>query len=303
MFDSQNLESLIVQLNRAIGDQDKVVQYINGFKKLHIKILLPDINSSMYDFTISRDGLRWGLGAIKFVSKHFAETIINNRIANGPFKDISDFDKRIDLGYFDPLEISAIIMAGAFDTLHNNRRDLLDAIQSKSLFKDIPSIKYYGNNPKYNDHDILYLEKKLFGLYISGHPLDHYKDLINSTKIKTTKSLSNCRENFFIIGIPRFYKLLFSTRTKRFKKAEGVLEDLYGVVPFIISSQTMNIYFENYENNSSWDKIMVAKANIMKVNDKSPNNINNTSMLNITEFYSIEDAAIILNHQYKKKCC
>ena len=64
----------------------------------------------------------------------------------------------------------------------------------------------------------------------------------------------------------------------------------------------MNIYFENYENNSSWDKIMVAKANIMKVNDKSPNNINNTSMLNITEFYSIEDAAIILNH-YKKKCC
>jgi len=302
MSDSQNIESLLVQLNRAIGDQDKVLQYINGLKKLHVQILLPEINSSMYDFTITSDGLRWGLGAIKFVSKHFAETIINNRNANGPFKNISDFEKRIDLGCFDPLEIGAIIMAGTFESLYNNRRNLLDAIQGRSLFKEIQSIKYYSNNPKYTDHDTLYLEKKFFGVYISGHPLNHYKDFICSTKTKTTKSLSNSKKSFFIVGIPRFYKLIFATCTNRFRKAEGVLEDLYGFVPFRISTQTMNTYFENYENNSSWDKVMVAKANIMKAYDKSANNINNTSMLNITEFYSIEDAAIVLNH-YKKNCC
>lgn len=191
---------------------DKIVQYIIEGKRIGIDILPPDINESGEDFTIIYDNgkgkIRFGLGAVKGVGGAALEAILKPR-EEGPYRDIFNFCERVDLHKVNRGVIESLIKSGAFDSTlpeGTNRGELLAILDNAieygkgrqkerssgqfCLFPILPEsdklkgnyIEYkveYPKGEKWSFKQILNAEKETIGIYLSGHPLDRYKNFIN----------------------------------------------------------------------------------------------------------------------------
>ncbi len=190
------VEFMAALMTSVIDNSSKVSEYILTCRQMGISILAPDINESEGVFSVSEDGIRYGLSAIKSVGRPVIESVLNER-KNGPFCDLSDFVERMSGKDINKRTIENLIKAGAFDSFPANRRQMImvyaqimDQIAQKrktelegqmSLFdfvseeeKDaykiqMPDVKEYGKE------DLLAFEKEVLGFYISGHPLEEYE--------------------------------------------------------------------------------------------------------------------------------
>ena len=188
---------------------DKVTFFMEECRNLGIKVLGPHINESYKDFAVNKEGkIRFGLGAIKGSGEAAVESIIEERKANGPFRDIFDFAERVNLRQVNKKTFECLAMSGAFDCFEDHhRRQYLHASEGdQTLIEKV--IKYAnkmqmeaesaqaslfgGSNgmdtPKpsitpiepFGDIEKLNIEKEVVGLYISGHPLDKFQFEIDS---------------------------------------------------------------------------------------------------------------------------
>ncbi len=195
-------EFMTATLNNRITNIDKLTHYIAYAKSEGIKVLPPDINLSDVYFNTDGKSIRFGLSALKNVGIGVMEELIEERKANGPFKDLSDYCSRVSTQALNKRCIESLIKAGAFDCFNmprsvmmaifpiivdrtvERRKQAMDGqmnlfgeiIEDQKLIEDneIPKINEYINTVK-----LLY-EKEISGTYLSGHPLDSYIDIVKN---------------------------------------------------------------------------------------------------------------------------
>ena len=199
-------------LNSVYGNPGKIAGYIQFCRGQGIAILPPDVNHSGWKFTVQRQpdgtlGILFGLGAVKSVGQGAVNAIMEER-GKGPYKDIFDFCRRIDTGECNKRVVESLIRAGAFDATGALRPQMLAVYESAmdaninqrkanvdgqlSLFDmafgEAPVIeetRELPNLPDFPTRQRLAMEKEIAGVYITGHPLDDYRDVLGTLDFST----------------------------------------------------------------------------------------------------------------------
>ena len=193
-------------LSSDMDHTDNVVSFIHECRQLDLTILPPDVNRSEYKFAVAdAETIRYGLGAIKGVGLAAIEGLIAERTANGPFKDLEDLCRRVDLQKANKRVLEAMIRAGALDTLGLNRAtlmarlpDALAAAQQQTRAYEAGQNDMFGiasaavmeksassdiNLPDWDEAERLRGENETLGLYLTGHPINRYvkelKDVVS----------------------------------------------------------------------------------------------------------------------------
>ena len=272
-------EFMAATLNSFLGNLDKIPDYIDECRKLNIEILKPDINKSYTRFAVDDQKIRFGLGSIKNVGNAAVDEIVKERKENGEFKSFTDFCERIKDLSVNKKCVESLIKSGAFDNFKQTRSTLmasfetiLDTISDSgkksfdgqvSMFdvggdskQDLNEIKYsFTVLPEYTEKELLFMEKEMLGIYISGHPLEKIKDQIEmQTNINTFK-MRKINSDIEETGISEYqdnqsvkYAGIITSVKKKYTKTNKLMafvtvEDLYG--------PTEIICFENCYQNCS----------------------------------------------------
>ncbi len=195
-------EYMAALITSIISSTDKVAEYIETCKRMEISILPPDINEGEGSFTVTKEGIRYGLSAIKGLGGNVTEAIVANRAERGVYKSLYDLVERLAGGVLNKRGMEALIKSGALDSLSGTRREkmavyekIMDSVAHEkhgrmagqlSLFDIAPKESLSSLEipmPKLGEFDkesLLAAEKEMIGIYISGHPLENYKDIVDS---------------------------------------------------------------------------------------------------------------------------
>ncbi|MDP3009166.1 MAG: DNA polymerase III subunit alpha [Methylococcales bacterium] len=202
-------EFMAAVLSSDMDNTDKVVILIEECQRMKLTILPPTINYSKYKFTVDKLGrIVYGLGAVKGVGEAAIEEMIVERNANGNFSGLYDLCKRVDLRKFNKRVLEALIRAGAFDVFDDNRaahlaelptalkiaeqhgkmaatgqNDLFGLAVSDDADVDVSQTYTTAVTP-WSAKDRLDAEKTVLGLYLTGHPIDHYASELKDLGIK-----------------------------------------------------------------------------------------------------------------------
>ena len=188
-------------LTSVLDNSAKVSEYIAECKELGIRLLPPDVNESDANFTVSGNDLRFGLVAIKGIGWNAIEGLVAERERNGPFQSFEDFCKRTAGRDLNRRAVENLIRAGAFDSMGYKRKALiqvyvlvLDAVAQAErdnisgqmdLFGDLdesqdaaPVSISIPDVTEFTRQEIMAMEKEVTGLYLTGHPMDEYRDAV-----------------------------------------------------------------------------------------------------------------------------
>ncbi|MCI6935237.1 MAG: DNA polymerase III subunit alpha [Clostridiales bacterium] len=197
-------------MTSVLDSATKIAGYIAECKELGIPVLPPDLNHSEDHFTVEGDAIRFGLGAVKNVGIGLIRTMVKKRQEGGPFQSLEDFIERMGEGELNKRAVENFIKCGAADCFGNHRSELLavydsmmDAIaasRKKNLEGQLGLFGMLEENdaaakipiPKLNEMkkaDLLALEKETMGIYISGHPMDDYREILKHTHVVRIGSL------------------------------------------------------------------------------------------------------------------
>lgn len=214
-------EFMAAVMTSVVENTDKLSEYVEECKSHGIKILRPDINKSMQGFVTENDGIRYGLLAIKNLGLGVINSIISDRNCNGKFSDIQDFCNRMAKENINRTAVENLIKSGAFDGLGANRRQMVNNFEylmesagetirnnlegQMGLFsvgdKETGSEFKFKTEEEFRYADLLCFEKYATGMYISGHPTDPYKLILELMRVPTAKEVSKklkekkCRNN------------------------------------------------------------------------------------------------------------
>ncbi|NEM90022.1 DNA polymerase III subunit alpha [Galbitalea soli] len=177
----------------SVGDsKDKLGMYLNECRRMGIKVLAPDVNESFADFTAVGGDIRFGLGAVRNVGFNVVEGIRLAREEKGRFETFHDFLAKVPIPVANKRTVESLIKAGAFDSLGNTRRALLeiheDAVEGAvavkrneangqvgfdfdSLWDEPQAESKVPDRPEWSKRDKLAFEREMLGLYVSDHPL------------------------------------------------------------------------------------------------------------------------------------
>ena len=193
-------EFMAANLTSEMGNSKRIVVLTEECRKMEIQILPPDVNESFADFVVVDDAIRFGLGAIKNVGLGAIESIVKARKEDGQFFDIFDLCKRIDQRLVNRRVIESLILAGAMDSLGAHRAQLLTVLdtavaygQEAQIERESGQTSIFGDDqekesliPKlpekeeWTESELLSNEKRVLGLYVSGHPLSRFEDEVRT---------------------------------------------------------------------------------------------------------------------------
>ena len=201
-------EFMAALITSVLDRTDKVSEYIAHCRRLGISILPPDINEGYSQFSVSDNAIRYGLSALKSVGRPVIDAIVEERQLHGKFKDLKDFISRLSNKEVNKRTIESFIKSGALDSFPANRRQmmmvyvqLIDQVnqEKKSAMTGQMSLLdflgeeekkdfdvKYPNVPEYDKEELLAYEKEVLGIYVSGHPLEDYQELMDSNISATT---------------------------------------------------------------------------------------------------------------------
>lgn len=207
-------------MSRALSNITEITKFMDESKRMGINTLGPDINESLMKFSVNHRGdIRFGLGAIKGVGSQAVENILKEREVNGQFSDIYNVMERINLTTCNRKTLENLAIAGAFDSFGIAREQFVEIDESGGDFLD--ALIRYGTQYKidqsqaqnslfgeeaaaiitkplpapvsqpWTNLERLNKERDLIGIYISGHPLDKYKIILNKVCTTTVADLDN----------------------------------------------------------------------------------------------------------------
>jgi DNA polymerase-3 subunit alpha len=240
-------EFMAAVLSRNINDIKKITQFMSEARRMGLKVMGPDINESRIKFTVIKgDIIRFGLGAIKGLGEAAASKILEEREKNGHYKDIFDFVERVDLQSVNKKSLEALAGSGAFDCFKGIKRGQYFIEDTKGS-NFIESLIRYGHRvqtdkqtsqqslfgsgenmqfsrpaiPVGEDWPLLYTldkEKELIGIYLTAHPLDHYKLEMDRFCTHTLSDLEDLKPlegtEIFITGLVRSHTSGFTKNNK-----------------------------------------------------------------------------------------
>ncbi|MFR3226289.1 MAG: DNA polymerase III subunit alpha, partial [Blautia massiliensis (ex Durand et al. 2017)] len=205
-------EFMAALLTSVLDNTSKVIEYTTECQRLGIKVLQPDINVSRGGFTADGDCIRFGLNAVKSVGRNLIEAVVRER-EDRPYRGLYDFCKRLYGNELNRRALENLVKCGAFDALEPSRRGMLECVEGilKSVETDMrrnlegqmdlfgmmsggagePAVNDYkvSNIPEYPASELLKMEKEVSGLYLSGHPLDAYREQIAQISTCTVAQL------------------------------------------------------------------------------------------------------------------
>ncbi|MGD9524162.1 MAG: DNA polymerase III subunit alpha [Gemmatimonadales bacterium] len=247
-------EFMAALLSSEIGSTDKVVQYINEARELGLEVLAPDVHESGFKFTVTGDTrIRFGLGAVRNVGAGAIESIIAAR-ADGPFVDLFDFVRRIDVRLCNKRVIESLVAAGACDSLGGHRAQLVAALDvalgeaalaqeeaaagQASLFGEpgeaTPVTPSLPDVDPWREADRLAREKEILGFFISGHPLEAFRAAVELFGTRTTATLGEWSEHgVAVAAVITAVKRQISRKTGK-EYARVTLEDFHGTAEAIV---------------------------------------------------------------------
>lgn len=259
-------ELMAATLTSVLDSSTKVSGYIEECSRIGIKVLSPNINHSYEGFTVNNNSIRFGLLAIKNLGRGFIKTIVDNRNQCGKYTSFFSFCKRVYSKEFNKRAVESLIKCGACDGLDMNRRQMmymlplivaeLDADKNRNIVGQIgffdEGSQFSGMNEmsapdleEFPYNELLKYEKEITGLYISGHPMDEYKDLsekiradriidiLESDGLMSSKYKDNSRVSVFGIISKVEKKITKNNSTMCFV----VLEDLTATIECIVFSK------------------------------------------------------------------
>jgi DNA polymerase III subunit alpha len=253
-------EFMAALLSSEIGNTDKVVQYINEARELGLEVLPPDVNESGFKFTVVGERrIRFGLGAVRNVGWGAIESIIAGR-QDAPFTTLAELVERIDLRLCNKRVLESLIVAGACDGLGGHRKQLTEALDGvlaeaqllqaereagqASLFGDGRADGRTGGRagaarelpdiPAWSEAERLAREKEVLGFFISGHPLERFRNEVELFGARTTATLGEWSEHqAAVAAVVTGVKRQISKKTGK-EYARLVLEDFHGTAEAIV---------------------------------------------------------------------
>ena len=217
-------EYMAALLTSVLDNSDKVSAYINECKDCGIALLPPDINRSEDRFTVEDGGIRFGLVAIKNIGRGFIRAVMREREMNGPFESMHDFCSRMVGSDMNKRAVENLIRSGAFDSTGARRSQLIRVYESvmdsvaaqqrQNLEGQLDFFSMAGGNdrgmsyvksdalpdvPEYTPQELMMMEKETTGLYLSGHPMDHYRGAVRQLR---APSIASILEDFAQEGGP-----------------------------------------------------------------------------------------------------
>ena len=316
------VEFMAAMLNSFLGNLDKIPAYTEECKRLNIQILKPDINKSYTKFTVDGDKIRFGLGSVKNVGTSAVDEIVAERDRNGQFKDFTDFCERIQETNVNKKCIESLIKAGAFDEFNETRRTLMESFESildtitssnkkelegqVNMFdlggSDSKEMKYtFKEFPEYSRKELLFMEKEMLGLYISGHPLDNIRHQIemqtniNSFQMRQMENTDEIGEEIrqeIKDGQMVKYAGIITKIKKKYTKNNKLMafltvEDLYGPTEIILFESA----YQNCANVLMEDNIVLVNGRLSVREDEETKIVANQ----ITEFATKKKSIFILD--------
>ncbi len=204
------IEFLTASLNLEIDDTDKINIFQQEAKSFGIKILPPDINLSKSYFTIENGAIRYGLGGLKSIGVQAMEQLCLEREEKGEFTDILDFASKVNPKILHRRSLETLIKAGAFDSIHPNRHQLLVSVDLLSNYNNIllrekssNQLSLFGakakeqyrpalpNVAEWSKKEKTLYEFEAIGFYLSSHPLDQFQDIMTDSSIVNSEYLKN----------------------------------------------------------------------------------------------------------------
>ena len=261
-------------MTSVLDSAAKVSGYIAECKELGIPVLPPDINHSDDHFTVEGNAIRFGLGAVKNVGHGLIRSMVAKREEGGPFKSLEDFIQRMGEGELNKRALENFIKCGAMDCFGYHRSELLavydsmmDSISASrkknldgqiglfSLLEDdaaaeipIPRLKEMSRA------DLLSMEKETTGIYISGHPMDDYRQYLRNTHVVHIGDLMDEEKSFqddqivSVAGIVQAVKM--KTTRNNSMMAYVTVEDDTASIELLAFSNVLNQYGGYLRENS-----------------------------------------------------
>jgi len=256
-------------LSTELSNTDKVTIYINDAKNYDVQVLAPDVNESLWLFNVIGNNIRFGMGAIKNVGEAAVDELVREREENGPFKGFIDFCTRVSLKSVNSRVVESLIKVGAFDECEENlnRKTMLENSElvityakKMQLEKELGQVSLFdmggssdddgSNDPMkmldiqmtndFDDREKLSYESQLMGIYVSGHPLDRYSDIMGklaSMDIAQVHDISGGDKREMVLA-----GLITERRDILTKKGDKMcfaqLEDLSGKIECIVFPKT-----------------------------------------------------------------
>ena len=276
-------EFMAALMTSVMDNTTKVSEYILACRNMGIPILPPDINEGYSGFSVSGNGIRYGLSAIKSVGRAVVDVIIAERESGGLFKNLDDFVSRMSNKEVNKRTLESFIKSGALDTLPGTRKQKLivsgDLLESKSKekktvmegqlsFFDIATEEEkdnfqitFPNVGEYDKQTLLAFEKETIGIYVSGHPMEEYRELWEKNVTARTsdfvvdevgKTIVEDNSNVVIGGMITSKKVK-TTKTNQLM-AFITIEDLVGTVEVLVFPK---IYEKNRPSFTEENKVFV----------------------------------------------
>ena len=257
------VEFMAALMTSVIDFPNKVAEYILVCRQMGIKILPPDVNCGMYGFSVDNGAIRYGLSAIKSVGRPVIESLVKERDENGQYRSLKDFMER-NSPQMNKRAVENFIKAGALDCLDGNRRqkmlvyqkisdsisqdkknslagqmslfDLVSEEDKKEFEIRMPDVEEFGKE------ELLGYEKEVLGIYLSGHPLENYREMMEKTISAKTSDFQQDEET----NLPKVtdgQKVIIggmiTDKTIKYTKNNKVMafltvEDLVGTVEVVV---------------------------------------------------------------------
>ena len=253
------VEFMAALLTSVTGNTDDVVKYINECREMGIAVEPPDINVSDANFTPHGVAIRFGLAAVKNVGHNAIESIVAGRKKQERYRSIFEFCETVDLRLLNKRVLESLIKSGAMDSM--GRRAQLMAVLDKAIeraqktqrdaesgqhglfgvFADqepSESIDKLPETPDWDEHQRLAHEKEILGFFITGHPLEKYKDKLEDLRALSTEELAALKsstgkdESITTAGIISNLRVLKSKKGDFY--AQATLEDMAGSVDMLV---------------------------------------------------------------------
>jgi len=303
-------------LSSDMDNTDKVVTFIEECRKMGLAVEPPDVNRSQYRFTADGDAsIVYGLGAIKGVGEAAIEGIIEARASKGPFRDLFDFCRRIDLKKANRRVLESLIRAGALDHLGSNRATLMIQLplalkvaekqeQDRSagmsdLFGDpvaeeaSPALVVVPeDSEEWDDQLRLQGEKDTLGLFLTGHPIDRYRSQIDQILGTRIAGLNlddvkgpRGRRSGKKVRVAGLAMMVAKRNTQKGPMASVLLDDKSGRIEATLFSET----YERYRDLVAPDRILVVEGSLV------PDDYRGGLSIRVDQVHSFQD--------FREACC
>ena len=271
-------EFMAALLTSVLDNTDKVIEYSGECARLGIRVLPPDINISNGGFTADARGqIRFGLNAVKSVGRNLVERIVEER-GEKPYASLYDFCKRLYGNEMNRRAVESLVKAGAFDSMGENRHSLVEAVDGiiksvesdsrrnldgqldlfslmsggvQSTSKDVYEIRHLE---EYSHTELLQQEKEVSGLYLSGHPLDAYREQSAKFATHSIKALTGEEvhglDNAHVRIVCTIVKSRMMTTKSNSLMAFTSVEDLTGTMEVIVFPKVLEVFRDAIRENA-----------------------------------------------------